>query len=131
MTEENGNQRHEEYDALAKAYKKILEIEPAKSDGGWAEVEQEHIVALANLIFAAIDYISERDADGDQTINYQLFNRRLGYPSSASWITIPYNIDSKEDYEMYLQAINFLTSEAARLADLLRYKNISPFIAKS
>ena len=47
------------------------------SDGGWAEVEQPHVDELYKIFQEIIDLKVARDADGDQTVQFIIANRRL------------------------------------------------------
>ena len=63
-----------------------------ESRGGWAEVMSEDMEQLDEIVGGLIDLKSQRDPDGDRTIEYALVNRREGFwPISPS--TIPYDIE--------------------------------------
>ena len=64
--------------------------------GGWAEVTQEDIQDLDEIIYLLVDLKSGLDSDGDQTIQWSLVNRRVqeGCPFRAP----PYSHDDIESH---------------------------------
>ena len=63
-----------------------------ESRGGWAEVTLEDVEQLYGIVGDLIDLKSQRDPDGDRTIEYALVNRREGFwPVNPSMI--PYDIE--------------------------------------
>ena len=48
-----------------------------QSNGGWAEVTDDDMRQLSQIIDLLIEAKSELDPDGDQTIEYILVNRRV------------------------------------------------------
>lgn len=64
--------------------------------GGWAEVTEEDIQDLDEIIGLLVDLKSDRDADNDQTIQWSLVNRRVqeGCPFTAP----PYSHNDIEDH---------------------------------
>jgi hypothetical protein len=62
--------------------------------GSWAEVTDQDIEDLYNLIDIIIDAKCQKDCDGDQTIQVRLVNRRKEY--MPSFVPVPY-CKNKED----------------------------------
>lgn len=65
-------------------------------DGGWAEVKQEDIEQLSEIIWELINLKFEKDVDGDLPVNFRLANRnieRFLYP-----VKVPYQSDENNPF---------------------------------
>ena len=79
---------------------KFLKEKRKCTDGGFAEVDQEDLVQLGEIISMLISKKFEADCDGDYPINYKLINRHL-YENSY-FLNIPYK---HKDPEGHIKAI--------------------------
>ena len=60
--------------------------------GGWADISDEDMIRLDEIIYKLIELKCQKDADGDYPINYSLVNRRIQrFAIRPSLLKIDYN----------------------------------------
>lgn len=86
------------------------------SDGGWAEVRDEDIDQLNELIYAIIDAKFEKDEDSDLPIEFRLTDRTKYHRNH--FFNVPYHWDRGED--MLFRALELADTNLSIAQDTLK-----------
>ena|SRR3990170_7732212 len=84
-----------------------------ESRGGWAEVASEDMEQLDEIVGGLIDLKSQRDPDGDRTIEYAIVNRREGF-----WPVSPFRVP----YDIEIRHVRRMMGDVTRLLRLIDNK---------
>lgn len=73
--------------------------QPRKSQGGYAEITDEDVMALNQIIALLIQAKCESDPDGDYPIDWKLIDRRKCWPMHYSPVPYGHKAKNQQDLE--------------------------------
>lgn len=86
---------------------------PIESDGGYVDIPDEEWKMLHEIVYSIIEAKFQRDCDHDQTVEYELCNRKHGRMET---IRMPYKLDTPAGMEQATHAIGMAGSIIDRLS---------------
>jgi hypothetical protein len=101
-----------------------------ESDGGWAAVTKKDIQDLDKIIEEIVKRKTSLDPDGDQTIRWELLNRKTHY--SAGFSPLRYTSDLSDDeldHEIYMRSCDVSTA-TNNLQQAIREKQMRKHFAE-
>lgn len=109
-------------DKLHKMIDDFLSVRRESYGGGWAQIEQEDVAKLGNIIRELIEAKCESDSDGSYPIYWELLNRRV-YETPSWLFPIRHNDGTNECLEENIDAaFSNLESVMNRLNSLLKIR---------